>query len=136
MHNTKVLNFLIKQKNAFPPPEWNPILNGKSFRPKHPFSRSIGTFFLPFLDKVLLGFGLQKWPKLELHWETKSHFSSKLPQFSWFYIFVSFNTCTLFENYSKCLICIFWFWHFPPIFVLFFKVTYLEKLFEHSFRFS
>ena len=42
--------------------------------------------------------------------------------------FVSWKSCfksaskasiTLFENYPKCLIWIFKFWHFPPIFVLF-----------------
>ena len=36
--------------------------------------------------------------------------------------------CTLFENYSKCLIWILAFWHFPPFFVLL-KLTCLVTLF-------
>ena len=35
----------------------------------------------------------------------------------------------MFENYPKCRICIFQFWHFPPIFVRL-KVTCLVTLFD------
>ena len=40
---------------------------------------------------------------------------------------------TLFENYSKCRIWIFEFWHFPPIFALL-KVTCLVTLFDRKLR--
>ena len=40
---------------------------------------------------------------------------------------------TLFENYSKCRIWIFEFWHFPPIFVLL-KVTCLVTLFDRKLQ--
>ena len=38
---------------------------------------------------------------------------------------------TVFENYSKCRILIFEFWHFPPIFVLL-KLTCLVTLFDRK----
>ena len=41
---------------------------------------------------------------------------------------------TLFENYSKCLIWIYEFWHFPPIFVLV-KLTCLATLFDRNLHF-
>ena len=40
----------------------------------------------------------------------------------------------LFENYSKCRIWIFEFWHFPPIFVLL-KLTSLVTLFDRKLQF-
>ena len=40
---------------------------------------------------------------------------------------------TLFENYSKCRIWIFEFWHFPPIFDLL-KVACLVTLFDRRFQ--
>ena len=40
------------------------------------------------------------------------------------------RTTTQFENYSKCRMSIFEFWHLPPIFVLF-KLTCLVTLFDH-----
>ena len=43
------------------------------------------------------------------------------------------NILTLFENYSKCRIWIFEFWHFPPIFVLL-KVTCLVTLFDRKLQ--
>ena len=39
------------------------------------------------------------------------------------------NSSILFENYPKCRICNFQFWHFPPIFGLL-KVTCLVTLFD------
>ena len=39
----------------------------------------------------------------------------------------------MFENYSKCRILIFQFWHFPPIFVLL-KVTCLVTLFDRKLQ--
>ena len=41
---------------------------------------------------------------------------------------VFFKGHTMFENNPKCLICIFQFWHFPPIFARL-KLTYLVTLF-------
>ena len=41
---------------------------------------------------------------------------------------------TLFENYSKCRIWIFEFWHFPPIFFLL-KLTCLVTLFDRKLQF-
>ena len=41
---------------------------------------------------------------------------------------------TLFENYSKCRIWIFEFWHFPPIFVIL-KLTCLVTLFDRKLQF-
>ena len=40
---------------------------------------------------------------------------------------------TVFENYSKCLILILEFWHFPPIFVLL-KLTCLVTLFDRNLQ--
>ena len=37
----------------------------------------------------------------------------------------------MFENHSKCRICILQFWYFPPIFVLL-KVSCLVTLFDHK----
>ena len=45
----------------------------------------------------------------------------------------SFGKNTLFENYSKCRIWIFEFWHFPPIFVLL-KLTCLVTLFDRKLQ--
>ena len=41
---------------------------------------------------------------------------------------------TLFQNYSKCLIWIFGFWHFPPTFVPL-KLTCLVTLFDRKLQF-
>ena len=43
------------------------------------------------------------------------------------------STHTLFENYSKCRIWIFEFWHFSPIFVLL-KLTCLVTLFDRKLQ--
>ena len=43
------------------------------------------------------------------------------------------NNVTLFANYSTCRICIFEFWHFPPIFVLL-KLTCLVTLFDRKLQ--
>ena len=40
---------------------------------------------------------------------------------------------TLFENYSKCRIWVYEFWHFPPIFVLL-KLTCLVTLFDRKLQ--
>ena len=47
--------------------------------------------------------------------------------------FRMFGFDTLFENYSKCRICFFEFWHFPPIFVLL-KLTCLVTLFDRKLQ--
>ena len=44
---------------------------------------------------------------------------------------VTFKSLILFENHPKCLIWIFQFWHFPPIFVLL-KLTCLVTLFDRK----
>ena len=43
------------------------------------------------------------------------------------------HNCTLFENYSKCRIWSFDFWHFPPFFVLL-KLTCLVTLFDRKLQ--
>ena len=45
----------------------------------------------------------------------------------------SFSFCTLFENYSKCRIQIFEFWHFPPFFFLL-KLTCRVILFDRKLQ--
>ena len=45
----------------------------------------------------------------------------------------SFNCCTVFENYPKCLIWNLKFWHFPPIYTLL-KVTCLVTLFDRKLQ--
>ena len=47
--------------------------------------------------------------------------------------FSSFLLLTVFENYQKCLIWIFRFWHFPLIFVLL-KLTCLVSLFDRKLQ--
>ena len=46
---------------------------------------------------------------------------------------MEFHRLTWFENYSKCHLWIFWFWHFPSIFVIF-KVTCLVTLFDRKLQ--
>ena len=48
-------------------------------------------------------------------------------------IHIERSELTLFENYSKCRILIFEFWHFPPIFVLL-KLTCLVTLFDRKLQ--
>ena len=58
-----------------------------------------------------------------------------LDQFKHCYVFRVFTLglSTLFENYSKCRIWSFEFWHFPPIFVLL-NLTCLVTLFDRKLQ--
>ena len=74
--------------------------------------------------------------------EMNFSFSSSSPR-SFFVILVqcvptsllSSSEATLFENYPKCRIWIFEFWHFPPIFVLL-KLTCLVTMFDTKLQVS
>ena len=55
--------------------------------------------------------------------------------FSIYFLFLSLAKHTLLDNYSKCRIWIFEFWHFPLVFVLL-KLTILVTLFDHKLQVS
>ena len=84
-------------------------------------------------SSVLLHF---PWQFLQLDWKVKplgkDNNCQALRQLLYF-VKARKKRSTLFENYSKCRIWVYEFWHFPPIFVLL-KLTCLVTLFDRKLQ--